>query len=61
MPFSSFSFGYLLLGMQPTLKSSLFPQGDFHAETKFSFASGGQWENASGLGMGSCVHFSFYL
>lgn len=51
MPLSSFSFSHLLLGMQHTLKSSLFPQGDAFEKTKFSFVSDYQLEITSGLGV----------
>lgn len=49
MPPSSFLAGHLLLGSQPTRKSSLFP---VEKKQNFHFASGYKLEIASGLGMG---------
>lgn len=46
---SSVSAGHLLLGSQPTRKSSLFPVGK---KRNFHLASGYKLEIASGLGMG---------
>lgn len=53
------SGGHLLLGMQPTLNSSLIWSP--LEEKKVSFASGYPLEIASRLGTGTCFHFSFRL
>lgn len=50
MPPSSFLAGHLLLGSQPTRKSSLFPVEK--KKRNFHFASGYKLEISSGLGMG---------
>ena len=58
----SYSVGCLQLGMQPTIKNSLFPWWGYHGKkNKFSFASSDHLEIASVLGMGACVCFSFQL
>ena len=44
-----FFVGYLLLDMEPTLKSGLCPQWDFVDKTNLSFANDCQLELASGL------------
>lgn len=49
---SLLSCGYLPLGMQPPLKSSLFPDETFLEKTKFYFASGYQLETDSEFAMG---------
>lgn len=52
MPLFLFFFVHLLLGMQPTLKSSLFLSETSYRETEVLFASGFQLKIASELGMG---------
>ena len=49
MPLSDFSLGHLLLGIQPTLESSLFPQLDSLGENEISIC---QW-----LLIGNCLLF----
>ena len=61
MPLSLLSIGHLLLGMPPTLKSSLFPPQTLLQEPKFLFASGFQLKIAQEFGMKACAHFSFQL
>jgi hypothetical protein len=53
-----FSVGSVVLGVQPTLRSSLFPC-ETPLKDKLSFASGYALKMASGFGVGACVVFSF--
>lgn len=58
VPLSVFLGGHLLLDMQPTFKSGLFPQWDSLEKSNLLFASGSQLEKTFGLGVGTCVCFS---
>lgn len=57
MTLCSFFDVHLLLDMQPTFKSTLFPQLVSLRENKFSICKILSIEITSGLGMGACVYF----